>query len=193
MRHPVARIHQVQSPQKDGVDDVTGEPLIQRDDDKEETRAQGLEVYQRQTRPLVEYYSAWAARGATRRRPGYRRIGGTGSVDEIRARALAALAAETHDERQGPMDIAGKVFIVTGGGIGARRRHGADAGFETAARSSLPICKPNAEPRSRKRSAASSSNATSARKADAPRRVAAASAAGQAEWGWSTAPASRPP
>jgi adenylate kinase len=73
-----------------GKDDVTGEPLIQRDDDKEETVRKRLEVYQSQTRPLVDYYAAWAATGdagAAR----YARISGTGSVDEITARAFAAL------------------------------------------------------------------------------------------------------
>ncbi|GAP33681.1 adenylate kinase [Piscinibacter sakaiensis] len=77
-------------PKVDGVDDVTGEPLIQRDDDKEETVRKRLEVYQTQTRPLVEYYASWAATGDPQA-PRYRRISGTGSVDEITARALAAL------------------------------------------------------------------------------------------------------
>ena len=78
-------------PQRDGIDDVTGEPLIQRDDDKEETVRKRLDVYSAQTRPLVDYYSNWAksqAQGA----PQYRTISGTGSVDDIRERALAALA-----------------------------------------------------------------------------------------------------
>ena len=78
-------------PQREGLDDVTGEPLIQRDDDQEETVRKRLEVYQNQTRPLVDYYSAWAAQGDLMA-PKYRRISGTGSVDEITARALAALA-----------------------------------------------------------------------------------------------------
>jgi adenylate kinase len=77
-------------PKIPGKDDVTGEPLIQRDDDKEETVRKRLEVYQQQTRPLVEYYSKWAARGDARA-PKYRRISGVGAVDEIRNRALAAL------------------------------------------------------------------------------------------------------
>ncbi len=72
-------------------DDVTGEALIQRDDDREETVKKRLDVYQSQTRPLVAYYEQWAASGDVRA-PRYRRISGTGSVDEIRARALAALA-----------------------------------------------------------------------------------------------------
>jgi adenylate kinase len=78
-------------PKVAGVDDVTGEPLLQRDDDKEETVRKRLEVYKRQTRPLVDYYSAWAATGDPAA-PRYRRISGSGSVDEIAARALAALS-----------------------------------------------------------------------------------------------------
>jgi adenylate kinase len=78
-------------PKVEGQDDVTGEPLIQRDDDKEETVLKRLAVYQSQTRPLVDYYSAWAATGDTSA-PRYARISGLGAVDEITARALAALA-----------------------------------------------------------------------------------------------------
>ena len=78
-------------PKAAGIDDVTGEPLIQRDDDKEETVRKRLEVYQQQTRPLVSYYSDWSASGDPIA-PKYRKISGTGSVDEITARALQALA-----------------------------------------------------------------------------------------------------
>jgi adenylate kinase len=78
-------------PKVAGVDDVTGEPLIQRDDDKEATVRKRLEVYHHQTRPLVDYYAQWAAQG-DRKAPRYCRIDGTGSVDAIKARALAALA-----------------------------------------------------------------------------------------------------
>jgi adenylate kinase len=77
-------------PKVAGVDDATGEPLIQRDDDKEDTVRKRLQVYQDQTRPLVDYYSAWAAKGDAQA-PQYRRISGTGGVDEITSRALAAL------------------------------------------------------------------------------------------------------
>jgi adenylate kinase len=77
-------------PKVAGHDDVTGEPLIQRDDDKEATVRKRLEVYQSQTRPLVEYYSQWAA-GGDEAAPRYRKIDGTGTVDQITARALAAL------------------------------------------------------------------------------------------------------
>jgi adenylate kinase len=78
-------------PKVDGKDDVTGEDLIQRDDDKEETVRKRLEVYQAQTRPLVDYYAKWAATGDPQA-PQYRRIEGVGTVDEITARALAALS-----------------------------------------------------------------------------------------------------
>jgi adenylate kinase len=71
-------------------DDVTGEPLIQRDDDKEETVKKRLEVYRAQTRPLVDYYSAWAATRDTNA-PKYRRIDGLGKVEAIRDSAFAAL------------------------------------------------------------------------------------------------------
>ena len=78
-------------PKVEGLDDVTGEPLIQRDDDKEETVKKRLDVYQKQTRPLVSYYADWAASGDAVA-PKYRKISGTGSVDEITARALQALS-----------------------------------------------------------------------------------------------------
>ncbi|MCM0610731.1 MAG: adenylate kinase [Ideonella sp. WA131b] len=77
-------------PKAEGLDDVTGEPLIQRDDDQEETVRKRLQVYQSQTRPLVGYYAGWAASGEAGA-PRYTRIGGTGSVDEITARVMAAL------------------------------------------------------------------------------------------------------
>ena len=78
-------------PRTADVDDVTGEALIQRDDDREETVRKRLEVYHSQTRPLVDYYSKWAADGDSRA-PRYRRISGLGTVDVIRERAFAALA-----------------------------------------------------------------------------------------------------
>jgi adenylate kinase len=67
-------------PKVEGRDDLTGEALIQRDDDKEETVKKRLEVYRAQTRPLVQYYA-----------PIVRRIAGTGSVEEIKRRVFAAL------------------------------------------------------------------------------------------------------
>jgi adenylate kinase len=77
-------------PKVAGIDDLTGEPLILRDDDREETVKKRLEVYQAQTRPLVDYYSKWAATGDAMA-PKYRRIAGIGSVETIRDRAFAAL------------------------------------------------------------------------------------------------------
>ena len=79
-------------PQMAGMDDVTGEPLIQRDDDKEETVKKRLEVYQSQTRPLVDYYSQWAATGAAEA-PRYACVNGSGSVEEIKVRVMGALGA----------------------------------------------------------------------------------------------------
>ncbi len=78
-------------PKTPGLDDVTGEPLVQREDDREETVRKRLDVYQLQTRPLVDYYARWAA-GGDPAAPRYRKISGTGSVDEITTRALEALA-----------------------------------------------------------------------------------------------------
>jgi adenylate kinase len=78
-------------PKVPGKDDVTGEDLIQRDDDAEETVKKRLAIYQHQTRPLVAYYIAWSASGDPAA-PRYCKISGTGSVDDIAARALAALA-----------------------------------------------------------------------------------------------------
>ena len=78
-------------PKVAGKDDLTGEDLIQRDDDKEETVKKRLEVYSAQTRPLVDYYSGWAAQDPANA-PKYRAISGTGSVEEITTRAMAALA-----------------------------------------------------------------------------------------------------
>jgi len=77
-------------PRVEGKDDVTGEPLVQRDDDREETVRKRLEVYRAQTRPLVEYYGKWAASGDAKA-PKCRRIEGTGPVEEIRRRVFAAL------------------------------------------------------------------------------------------------------
>ena len=79
-------------PKVAGVDDVTGEPLVQRDDDKEETVTKRLQVYSDQTRPLVDYYSHWA-KSDPANAPRYRAISGMGSVEEITQRAFAALAA----------------------------------------------------------------------------------------------------
>ena len=74
-----------------GLDDVTGETLVQRDDDREDTVKKRLDVYHKQTRPLVDYYLNWA-RSSPDTAPQYRTISGTGRIDQITARALAALS-----------------------------------------------------------------------------------------------------
>ena len=79
-------------PKVAGHDDVTGEALIQRDDDKEETVKKRLDVYNAQTRPLVAYYADWAKADPVAA-PKYRAISGSGGVDEITARAFAALVS----------------------------------------------------------------------------------------------------
>ena len=87
--HPASgRVYHVKfnPPKVADRDDATGEPLVQRDDDREETVRKRLDVYRAQTRPLVEYYKKHAAER-------YRRISGSGSVEEIRRRAFAALGA----------------------------------------------------------------------------------------------------
>jgi adenylate kinase len=78
-------------PKVPGKDDVTGEDLVQRDDDKEETVKKRLDVYHNQTEVLVDYYNKWAQSG----RPGapnYRKISGVGPVETIRDNAFAALS-----------------------------------------------------------------------------------------------------
>lgn len=77
-------------PKVPGKDDVTGEDLIQRDDDKEETVRKRLEVYAAQTRPLVDYYREWAERDPAGA-PRYRRVYGLGTVEEITRRVFEAL------------------------------------------------------------------------------------------------------
>ncbi|MEP7208786.1 MAG: adenylate kinase [Casimicrobiaceae bacterium] len=72
-------------------DDITGEPLIQRDDDREDTVLKRLAVYHDQTEPLVAYFAQWTASGDPRA-PKYRKVAGTGAVEAIRDVVLAALA-----------------------------------------------------------------------------------------------------
>ncbi len=79
-------------PKVAGMDDVTGEPLVQRADDQEETVKKRLDVYSAQTRPLVDYYSQWA-KNEPAAAPKYRAISGTGSVEDITGRAMSALAS----------------------------------------------------------------------------------------------------
>ena len=78
-------------PKVAGRDDATGEPLIQRDDDKEDTVRKRLQIYRDQTRPLIDYYAQWSASDAAAA-PRLVRVSGTGSVEEIAARVMAALA-----------------------------------------------------------------------------------------------------
>ncbi len=79
-------------PKVAGKDDETGEDLIQREDDKEETVRKRLDIYHQQTQPLVDYYAQWGATGDAAA-PQSRKISGLGSVDEITQRALQALGA----------------------------------------------------------------------------------------------------
>src|SRR5437868_12238516 len=79
-------------PKVSGVDDVTGEPLVQREDDKEETVRKRLQVYADQTRPLVDYYANWA-KADPADAPRYRAISGMGTVEEITKRAFEALSS----------------------------------------------------------------------------------------------------
>ncbi len=75
--------------ERDGVDDVTGEPLVQRGDDAEETVRKRLDVYHRQTAPLVEYYRNWQANDGADA-PKYNRVKGCGDVEEIRENIFRA-------------------------------------------------------------------------------------------------------
>ena len=78
-------------PKVAGKDDVSGDDLIQREDDKEATVLKRLEVYHNQTKQLINYYSQMAASGAADA-PKYRKVSGLGGVDDIRDRIFAALA-----------------------------------------------------------------------------------------------------
>jgi len=81
-------------PKVENTDDETGEALIQRDDDKEDTVRKRLDVYSQQTRPLVDYYSDWASKGDASAKvapPQYRKISGVGDVDKITASVFEAL------------------------------------------------------------------------------------------------------
>lgn len=83
--------HVVYNPPKvAGVDDETGEPLVQRDDDQEETVRNRLSVYHEQTEPLVDYYRNWHAEGDAEA-PTYLKVEGVGSMETIRDRALGQL------------------------------------------------------------------------------------------------------
>jgi adenylate kinase len=79
-------------PRVEGRDDLTGEPLVQRDDDREPTVLRRLAVYHRETQPLIDYYATWAATGDPQA-PRHLRISGLGTVEQITERAFAALGA----------------------------------------------------------------------------------------------------
>jgi adenylate kinase len=88
--HPASgRVYHVtfNPPRVDGKDDATGEPLIQRDDDREDTVRGRLEVYHRQTHPLVDFYQARTKRSSVR----FARVDGLGEVKQIEERILRAL------------------------------------------------------------------------------------------------------
>ena len=80
---------QYNPPKVDGVDDESGEALVQREDDKEETIRKRLAIYHSQTRPLVDFYQNLSAAQGT---PRYSRIEGVGSVEGITAKVLSALS-----------------------------------------------------------------------------------------------------
>ena len=91
--HPGSgRIYHVKydPPKEEGKDDETGEPLVQREDDQEETIRRRLEVYHSQTEPLIGYYQDWAAK-EPEKAPKYVRVDGVGSLDSIREQILSKL------------------------------------------------------------------------------------------------------
>jgi len=89
--------HVVYNPPKvEGKDDVTGEDLVQRDDDKEETVRNRLAVYREQTAPLVDYYANWQKRGDSSA-PTYVKVSGVGAVAEVRRKILAQLERSEAD------------------------------------------------------------------------------------------------
>ena len=94
VHQPSGRTYHVKfnPPKVEGKDDVTGEALIQRDDDKEETVKKRLSVYHEQTEVLVGYYGKWAEAGQAGA-PKYRKIAGVGPVEQIRESAFKALSA----------------------------------------------------------------------------------------------------
>jgi adenylate kinase len=77
-------------PKVEGIDDVSGEPLVQRDDDKEETVKKRLDIYHSQTKPLVEFYGKWSATGDAQA-PKVLKVAGVGSVDDITKSVFDAL------------------------------------------------------------------------------------------------------
>lgn len=95
IHQPSGRVYHVinHPPKSPGVDDLTGEPLIQRDDDKEETIRKRLQVYHNQTAPLVQYYKEWDESGA-KEAPKFHTISGTGTVEQIFDNIVTILETE---------------------------------------------------------------------------------------------------
>lgn len=98
IHQPSGRVYHIinQPPKVPGMDDVSGEPLIQREDDKEETVRKRLEIYHQQTAPLIKYYKNWQkeqSKGA----PKFHTIPGTGNVDQIFKNLVAILDAKEKD------------------------------------------------------------------------------------------------
>ncbi len=83
-------------PKQDGIDDITGEPLVQREDDKAETVKYRLDVYDENTAPLKAYYSDWAETGDTNA-PAFIKVSGLGEVAEVFDKILAALPSVSND------------------------------------------------------------------------------------------------
>jgi adenylate kinase len=92
--HPASgRVYHVafNPPKQEGLDDETGDPLIQRDDDKEETIVKRLDVYHSQTEPLIAYYQQWANTNDNKA-PQFHKVSGLGTVDAVFANILSALS-----------------------------------------------------------------------------------------------------
>jgi adenylate kinase len=95
IHQPSGRVYHIVNhpPKHEGLDDMTGEPLIQREDDKEETVKKRLEVYKKQTAPLINYYKSWADSGDPDA-PAFHSISGTGDVDDVFQKIVVALEAK---------------------------------------------------------------------------------------------------
>jgi adenylate kinase len=95
IHQPSGRVYHIENhpPKREGVDDVTGEKLIQREDDKEETVRKRLEVYRNQTAPLINYYRSWSESG-THGAPEFHSISGTGDVDDVFQKIVNSIEAK---------------------------------------------------------------------------------------------------
>lgn len=95
IHQPSGRVYHVinQPPKQEGLDDVTGEALIQREDDKEETVKKRLEVYRNQTAPLINYYKTWSASGDMNA-PAFHSVSGAGNVDDVFYKIVNSLEAK---------------------------------------------------------------------------------------------------